>query len=63
MLRPCRLAHHGLFGTPIASSLPNSFLDLGIDPGTLSMWDTVFISTSVVFFVVCWLYVVACERC
>ena len=63
MLRPCRLAHHGLFGTPIAFSRANSFLDLGIDPGTLSMWDTVFISTSVVFFVICWLYVGACERC
>jgi hypothetical protein len=63
MLWWCRLAHRGLFGTPVALPGANSFLDLGIDPGSLSMWDTVFISTSVVFFIICWLYVGACERC
>jgi hypothetical protein len=63
MLSWCRLALHGLFGTPVASSRANSFSKLGIGPGTLSMWDAVFITSSIFFFVVCWLYVVACERC
>jgi hypothetical protein len=63
MLRLFRLAHRGPFGTPVAFTVGGSFSERGIDAGTFSMWDAVFITSSVLFFVVCWLYVVACERC